>query len=313
MERTWRAAYGEPLRRLAAALTQAKESRNLGDISFIYECVGTPADLPDLAAAYTKSIEATLTLPFETHQYFRPRGSAYSFRFSTRQLLARGAEVPTAPKTTGEAAIYFIALHDRKDFRPKDWVEQAVRWLGHPTPYMREFVLDHLPQPAPKEVLALVPKLLVDEYVDLQIAACHTAKENPQEALRGPVMAILKKGTEGNLLSAAAEAAEANGVTHDKVMEVWADRIEGDLGGAAVVRLLGVVETGAGGGTRGDLSPDEQKAAKAAWLKFIDAHRAELKAGTRYKPRDPALTPDLFPQGFYYQLDDGRWPDGKAP
>ena len=72
---------------LKAACWLLKEmpgDKGLNELSYIFECVGQREDLADLAKGYTRSIEATRTLPFETHQYFRPRGSAYSFRFSTR-------------------------------------------------------------------------------------------------------------------------------------------------------------------------------------------------------------------------------------
>ena len=82
VERTWRPQFAETLRRLASRL--ARDPRG----------IGLGGDCPDLrergdgggrarsGLAYSKSIAATKTLPFETHQYFRPRGSAYIYRFA---------------------------------------------------------------------------------------------------------------------------------------------------------------------------------------------------------------------------------------
>ncbi|HEX4124024.1 MAG TPA: M56 family metallopeptidase [Tepidisphaeraceae bacterium] len=217
MQGTWKRAYAPTIRELAARWARAKEPKYLEEVSFVYECIGTAGDLPDLMLAYTKSIEATKTLPFETNQYFRPRGSAYGFFFSTDQLLARGAKPPINPATPGEAAVYFDALQQDKDFRPKDWVDQAVQWLGYPTPYLRELVLDHVPEPVPKPILDLLPKMLADDYPDLQIAACHVATKNPRVAFRAPILKILETEKEVHLLDAAQEAAAANGIPKDQV------------------------------------------------------------------------------------------------
>lgn len=310
--RTWRAEFAGPLRRLASRLARHRDSRNLREISFIFECVGESEDMPDLMLAYTKSIEATRTLPFETHQYFRPRGSAYGYRFSTRQLLARGAEVPVEPKAPGEAAAYLIAMQMRKDFRPEGWPEVVLRWLKYETPYMREFVLEHMPEPIPASVLEMLPRLLAHDYVDLQIAACHTARRHPRKVFVEPILKILRSETEKHLLNAATKAAGANGVTSDQIMDIWVNRIEGGLSGKAVARLFSVVDEDEAGWKR-KLDPAEERAAKVAWARFIDAHREKIKAGRRFKAGDPELTVDLFPLNFLFWVNGKPWRLAKAP
>jgi HEAT repeat protein len=312
VERVWRPACSKGVRQLAGRLARDPVGRGLGDLSYILECVGVAEDLPDLARGYTKAIEATRTLPFETHQYFRPRGSAYSYRFAVRQLLARGAKVPPAPKTPGEAAVYFIAQSDRKDFRPPGWQEQAVRWLKHETPYVKEFVLEHLPEPVPAAVLDLLPRLLADEYIDLQIAACHTARRHPRPAFRQPLLTILRTGKEEHLLNAAAAAGPPNSVTNDQVMEIWLTRLgNDDLGGAGVVRLLlAVLDDNQG---RGELKLTDavRVATVARWQRFIEENRARLRRGQRFRIGDPEITPDLFPPGFQFYHKGKLWPTGQ--
>jgi hypothetical protein len=299
------------VRRLASQLSRDPKSRGLGDISYIYECVGVAGDLPDLMRGYTKSIEATRTLPFETHQYFRPRGSAYGYRFATWQLLARGARAPVAPETPGEAAVYFLALDAAKNDRPAGWQEQAVRWLKHDTPYLREFVLERLPEPIPEAALAMLPELLTHDYVDLQIAACHTAQKHARPACRQPLVAILRTGKEEHLLTAATAAAPPNGIANDQIMEIWLGRLSNDdLGGGGVVRLLLLVLDNDQGRSELKLSDAARAATLARWGRFIEQNRQRLRRGQRFHIGDPEVTPDLFPPGFQFYHKGRLWPPG---
>jgi beta-lactamase regulating signal transducer with metallopeptidase domain/HEAT repeat protein len=312
IEKVWRPDFAKGVRQLASWLARDPGGKGLGAISYIYECVGVAGDLPDLARGYTKSIEATKTLPFETHQYFRPRGSAYGYRFAARQLVARGAKVPAPPQTPGEAAVYFIALADRKDFRPEGWQQQAVRWLKHETPYMREFVLEHLPEPVPAAALDLLPRLLADEYIDLQIAACHTARKHPRPAYRQPLLAILCTGKEEHLLNAATAAGPPNSIPNDQIMEAWLDRLSNDdLGGTAVVRLLVMVLGDNLGRAEFKLSDAVRTATVARWRQFIKQNRERLRRGPRFQIGDPEITPDLFPPGFQFHHQGKLWPMGQ--
>jgi hypothetical protein len=43
------------------------------------------------------------------------------------------------------------------------------------------------------------------------------------------------------------------------------------------------------------LSAEDAKVCKARWMKFLQEHGKQLKAGQRFKRDDPAITPDLFP------------------
>lgn len=310
--RTWRPQFAATLRRLAGRLARDPKSTGLEEIARIYERVGTAADMPDLAAAYSKSIAATKTLPLE-RQYFRPRGSAYIYRFAAMGLLKRGAQPAREPQTPGEAAVYLIAMRQRKDFRPEDWATQVVRWLRHETPYMRELVLEYMPEPIPEAALQEIPKLLADDYVDLQIAACHTARKHPREAFRQPLVEILRKGKEEHLLNAATEAAEANAITRDLIMQGWLDRMDNsDLGGKALVRLLLSVLDDNRAQSTDKLDPDVQAAAKARWERFIRENREKLRQGHRFKLGDPEITPDLFPRGFQFYFQGKPWPPVQA-
>jgi HEAT repeat protein/beta-lactamase regulating signal transducer with metallopeptidase domain len=314
VERTWRAEFAGPMRGMARRLVRNTDQESLETAGYILQCVGTAEDLPDLMIGYTNAIEATKTLPFETHQYFRPRGASYRYRFAAELLIGRGGAVPEKPNTPGEAATYLIAMQAKKDFRPADWPQQVLRWLDYATPYMREFVLDFMPDPIPDAALDKIPALLADPYVDLQIAACHTAQKHPRETFREPLLAILNKGTEQYLLNAAAAAAPANGIPTDQFMEIWVRRMDrNDLGTKAVIRLLLAILDNNQRGDPQDLSAEATAAAQARWKRFIEENREKLRQGKRFKIGDPEITPDLFPPGFSWYKDNKPWPPQNDP
>lgn len=317
LERTWQQEFAEPLRHIARRLVHNTDQGSLQKAGYILECVGTAEDMPDTMIGYTNAIEATKTLPFETHQYFRPRGASYRYRFTTRQLIKRGGKVPDKPETPGAAAAYLIAMQMNKEFRPADWPEHAVRWLRYETPYMREFVLDHMPEPIPDAALDMLPQLLADDYVDLQIAACHIARKHPRETFREHLLLILKTAPEGKfgaLLNAAAKAGPPNGITKDKIMEVWVSRMDNsDLGTKAVTRLLLTVLDDNQRNAPKKLSPEATVAAKARWSRFIEEHREKLCDGHRFKIGDPEIARDLFPPGFTFHFQGKAWPPDNRP
>jgi hypothetical protein len=311
LEKVWRPEFAKPLRQLASRLARDPDGNGLGVLSYIYECVGLPEDLPDLMRGYSQAIEATKTLPFETHQYFRPRGAAYDFQFSTPQLLARGAKIPTAPNTPGEAAVYFIALATRPEFRPADWPEQVVRWLKDDSPYLREFVLDHTPEPFPVAALDMLPQLMTHEYIDLQIAACHVARTHPRPANKVPLQTILLKGKEEHLLNAATKASPANGLTNDLILEIWLNRLgDNDLAGTAVSRFLRMILAADDCSSRRDLPEATRINFTARAKQFIETNREKLRDGHRFKIGDPEITEELVPMGFTFHHQGQLWPPG---
>lgn len=182
------------------------------DIDFIYRCVGQPEDFADCLAAFTHSIELTKTLPLETHQYFRPRGSASGFGHTVICMLGRGAKAPIPPTSLGEAAAFAIALRQQDSFRPAGWQSELMKWLKSDSPYLAELILNNLPTPYPAEVLDYLPTALAHDYIDLQIAACHVAKNNPRPAYREPLQGILDTAKDPYLRKYSVDAARANGI-----------------------------------------------------------------------------------------------------
>jgi hypothetical protein len=244
--RTWRAEFGPVLTRLARRLdaeamiqmqARAKRPKDadasdpefldwfrrgmfpkdhpqslLKDIDYIYRCVGRSEDFADCMSAYAKSIELTKTLPLETNQYFRPRGSASGFGHTVFRMMQRGAKAPTDPTHPGEAATFAIALRTQPTFRPEGWQAQVMKWLRHDLPYLAEVILDNLPEPIPDEVLEYLPTALAQDYVDLRIAACHVAEKHPRPIYQEPLKAILETATDKYLRKFAVDATRANGL-----------------------------------------------------------------------------------------------------
>lgn len=312
--RTWRPEMAAPVRELARRLAANTDQQSLELCGRILAYIGTAEDLPAALAGYTHAIEATKTLPFETHQYFRPRGCAYVYRFTIPRLHELGAAVPMQPKTPGECAAYLLMLQKDKTFRPADWPQQGERMLDSDIPYMRELVLDFVPEPVPEAVLARMPQLLNDSYVDLQISACKMAKKHPRAEYKPPLLNILKSGKEKYLLNFATEAALANGIPIDEVMEIWVGRLGADdLGKDALIRLLLAAYDGSESSSQNTLTDAEVARAKSNWTEFIKKNRDKLRVGRKFKPADPEFEAKLFPEGFTFFFDNKPWPAAPKP
>src|SRR5262249_7439021 len=176
-DRIWKAEFAPVMTRFARRLipevayqirTMGNEPEQLqksaqpllGEIDYIYRCVGPPEDFADCMKAFAQSIELTKTLPLETHQYFRPRGWAFGFGHAVFRMRQRGAQAPAKPAHLGEAATFAIALRSQKDFRPAGWEAEVMKWLKAGPPYLAEVILDHLPEPISDDVLDWLPQAL---------------------------------------------------------------------------------------------------------------------------------------------------------
>jgi hypothetical protein len=228
-DRTWKAEFVATLTRLARRLIpevafQIRTMRDnpellqksaqplLGEIDYIYRCIGRPEEFADCMKAYAQSIELTKTLPLETHQYFRPRGSAFGFGHAVLRMMQRGAPAPAHPSHPGEAATFAIALQTQKDFRPAGWQAEVMKWLKAGPPYLAEVILGHLPEPIPDEVLDWIPQALASDYIDLAIAGCKIAEKHPRAAYKRPLQKLLDTATEQYLVKFSRAAAKANGL-----------------------------------------------------------------------------------------------------
>ncbi|MBL4883351.1 MAG: M56 family metallopeptidase, partial [Planctomycetaceae bacterium] len=190
-------------------LTQKEGQAVLRDIDYIYKCIGEDKDFEEILNAFAISIELTKTLPFETHQYFRPRGSAYGFRGTIDRLIESGVKIPAKPRHTGEAAALVMALYLHQ---PSGWQSEVMKWLKGDSPYLSELILERLPDPISADVLEYLPTALSHDYIDLQIAACKLAQRYPRTDYKAPLKKILMTATDKYLIEFAVDAARANGL-----------------------------------------------------------------------------------------------------
>ena len=95
---------------------------------------------------------------------------------------------------------------------PLGWQAELLKWLKHENPYLSELILDYFPEPIPSEVLDYLPTALADNYVDLQIAACHIAEKNPREAYQRTTCQNSRNSNGRIPAKYAVDAARANGL-----------------------------------------------------------------------------------------------------
>jgi hypothetical protein len=201
--------------------------------------------------------------------------------------------------------VFLAAVGASEKFRPEGWQRDYRRLLQHPTAYVREVALDNLPLPAPEPLLELLPGLITDRDVDVQIAACHVAEKTKRPELKAPVLKALSTAREYWQFNAASNAAHALGGEWERIEILVARLDEEGMTKHCLSDLLSAVVENVGGysGPSDKWTAEDAKACKARWLKFLQEHGKELKAGRRFKRDDPAVTPDLFPT---MEFDRGR-------
>lgn len=311
--RCWRPELAVPALALAHRLAASADPGALELAGFIFYCLGAPADLPAVLDGYTRAFEAVKAHAAVAAKdypanfpYLHARDALNGFRRAVPEILKRGAAPPADPSTPGEAAAYMIALHERPDFRPPAWIARAVGWLEGGLPSLRECVLENLPDPPPEAVLAELPGLLAVDDPYLQGVACRMAGKHPQPAFKEPLLKVLRSGRNASpsgMLDAAEEAAMANDIPNDQMMDVWADRLDpADLGPDALIHLARGVLGHIGGWGAQTPSPETLRELQPRWRAFIDKNRKQLHEGRPFRPGDPALPADLFPVGYSFDL-----------
>lgn len=117
-------------------------------------------------------------------------------------------------------------------------------------------------------------------------------------------------GHHERLLREATAAATKLGAGYD-LLEVWAERLnEEHLYGLELDTLQTVVD-GLPGSSAGrtDQPRGERIELRRFWWEFLKERGTELRAGKKFNPEDPALTPALFGRARTWQLPNGKmWP-----
>src|SRR5262249_46251094 len=127
--------------------------------------------------------------------------------------------------TPGELILFTTAVRAREKYRPAGWEKVFVKALRHELPYVREVALESLPLPPPKAARALLPRLLGDSNIDVQIAACKVAEKLKAREFTPAVLAALRAAKEQWHLYAANNAAHALGTERERV-RIFVSRLD---------------------------------------------------------------------------------------
>jgi hypothetical protein len=297
VKQSWRPRLADDVAELARKFLARKDQEGVEVGGFMLQCVGRSEDLPHLTRALDQEIAAAAKLPPEEGVYPRPRGACRELLRAAQAIGARGIKEPLETDTAGQAVVFLCAIGASDKFRPEGWETRYARLMQHETAYVREVALDNLPAPAPDSMFKLLPGLITDKDVDVQIAACHVAEKTKRRELKEPVLKALAAAREEWLFNAASNAAHALDADWEQI-EILVSRLdeEGMTKLCLSYLVSAVVEdAGSRSGPSDKWTAEDSKACKARWAKFLQEHGKELKTGRRFKRDDPAITPDLLP------------------
>ena len=290
----WRPEFAADVRAAAHNWLASSVVQDVVQGAFMIEAVGTADDAADLAAALGRALERTVTLPFETGVYPRPRGAMQELLRAADALAARGY-LPSTADDPGQEALWLASFG--RGARPAGWDLRMAGLLSHRIAYMRELALTKLPADAPAALLASAGPALQSSDMDLRIAALDLIKRARLVAYRQPVAAIVRTATDFMFMNFARNTLRDLGGTWD-LLQIMAARVaEPEIGRDMLGPLVDLLEgvTGWGGGP---IEANEAPALSARWTAFLDAHRAAIEAGAKISFSDPGVTPDLVPRSW---------------
>lgn len=175
------------------------------------EAVGETSDAASLSTALTEALLQTVSLPFQSGIYPRPRGAMQELMRAAEALAIRGNTPPARPEEPGDLALWLVAFG--RGARPDGWQDRFAAILAHPIPYLRELALTQLPTDTPARLLDAVGPALASPDIDLQIAACEVVRRAKLVRYHDAVAAIVRtaKAKDTQLLSFSSNALYAIG------------------------------------------------------------------------------------------------------
>jgi hypothetical protein len=308
---SWRQEFAPDVRAAARRLLDSPDTQDVVEGAFMLEAVGETSDAASLSAALTKGLLKTVSLPFESNIYPRPRGAMQELMRAAETLVTRGHTPPGRPEEPGDLALWLVAFG--RGARPEGWQDRFAAILAHPISYLRELALTRLPLDTPARLYDAVGPALESADIDLEIAACDVVRRAMLVNYHDAIVAIVRtaKAKDTMLLNASSNALFAIG-GRVELLEIMASRLlESDVSSDALSHLFTVFEgvTGYGGGFT---VPEEVAIVSVRWRMFIAAHRSELESGTRFSLEDPAVTADLVPRGWTLnRMGKPAWPPSR--
>ena len=298
---SWKPEFASDVRKVERELLAKKDVENIECGAYVLQCLGTGEDMPLLAKALGEAAVQAKQMKREQDRYPRPRGACQELVRAASVLVQRSAPVADKPTSAGELILFACAIGGRERFRPKGWEGVLAQALQHDLPYVREMALMTLPLPPPAVVGKLIPALVEDSDVDVQIAACHVAEKWKAAPLRESVLRTLRLATEDWLFNAANNAAVALGARMERVAILVARLDEPGMTARCLKELTCLIADTEGHGSRTDLDIETGWTCKKAWLKFLEQNGDAIGAGKKFKLADPRFpTAELYPQFTFY-------------
>ncbi len=297
VEHSWKPEFAPAVRKAAQVVLKKPDVESLQCGAYILECLGTADDAALLVTALDQSIAGLKALKREEGIYPRPRGACQELVRAARLMAQRGVRPKADPKSAGELVVFACTFGSIKDFRPEGWEEEFVRALKHDAAYVREIALDNLPVPPPATAEKLLPTLLVDPDIDVQIAACKIAERWKVPQLREPVLKALRGAREHWHFYHANNAALALGAERERIA-ILVDRLDEEkMTSECLTHLVCILADTNGYGYQTTLDIETSRACKKAWQRFLNSHGDALAAGKKFKMYDPVVPlADLFPR-----------------
>jgi WD40 repeat protein len=307
-DRSWRPEFATAVRAHGRWLLSRVDEPRIYRGAFLIGCVGTPEDLPAVLTGFDTAVAEAQGKPLPEDRYPRPPVACAEVRRAVQMLIDRGATVPEAPKTPGEKLLFVEAVSRRADFRPPGWEETFVGILRDRFDYLREAAVGCVPEWCPKAIRAVMPDLIRDKHIDVQIAALHLAERLPQPDWKPAVVGVFGKAQEEWLLRA------ADGALYQHCSRV--ERIEVHIAKMAdpnpkmasqTVEMLTHMFRDYSGGSNGIHldTPEKRRACQEAWRKFVATHREQLEGRRPFSLHDDVPRADLFP-GFEFSTPRRR-------
>jgi hypothetical protein len=307
-DRSWRPEFAAAVRAHARRCLARKDDANLYRGAFMLGCVGTVEDLPAVLAGFDVAVAAAQGRTLPEDHYPRPPHVCAEIRRAVQMMIDRGTAIPIAPRTPGERLLFVEAVSRRSDFRPPDWERTFIGILRDRFDYLREAAVQSVPEWCPKPIRDVMPEMLRDRHIDVQIATLHLVERLPQPEWKPAVIEAFAQAEERSLLWAA-DAALYRLCSPVERIEVHIAKM-GDanpkMATEAVERLTGIFRDHSGGSNGINLdTPEKRKACQDAWRRFVAANREKLEKRRPFSLHDDVPKADLFP-GYTFSMPRRR-------
>jgi hypothetical protein len=298
----WRSNDAVTARRLAGQMLSDKELIRLQCAAFIFESVGTAADMSALISALDKTIPLidNTDKEKETGLTFTPRDACMDLVHAIEAIVGRGAVPPLDPHTPGEFIQYVVTIGQRSGFRPVGWEKQCASWARREGSFVREILFIKIPRPLPGMVLEQIALLLQDKDYHVVLPALQVIKDAKDEKYQDDVRRLIASTMDLGVIKSAVQVAIDLNIPADEVLEMLAERLDSRNIYTDVLRCLyKVLETGKCEDI-GCVPLSSEKAdlasAKIAWKNFLKEYGAEIRKGRRFTSGDPEIKPEMNPR-----------------